>query len=68
MCIRDSGLAELVGYLAMCDDDVEVVVDETTQVEVPYTDLAGAPRVARMPAVSFARRRPVARSTLGGAR
>ena len=62
------GLAELVGYLAMCDDDVEVVVDETTQVEVPYTDLADEPRVARMPAVSFARRRPVAGSRPGGAR
>jgi hypothetical protein len=50
------GLAEIVGYLALCEDDLAVVVDEDTVVRIPYVDSEGESRTLRMPQVSFARR------------
>lgn len=59
------GLAEIVGYLALTEDDIQVVVDDDAAVRIRYTDGSGEPRTLRAPAVSFARRRPHA---VGGSR
>lgn len=52
------GLAEIVGYLALAEEDIQVVVDDDASVRIRYTDGSGEPRTLRAPQVSFARRRP----------
>jgi hypothetical protein len=50
------GLAEIVGYLSIADYYLDVVTDESRQVEVPYTDASGVDRRLRMPVVAMVRR------------
>lgn len=52
------GLAEIVAYLAVTEEDLAVVVDDEVTVRIPYDDGAGDPRALRMPQVTFARRTP----------
>jgi len=49
------GAAELVGYLALADDDLEVVMDETEEsvLDIPEADLV---RRVRLPTVTVTRR------------
>lgn len=51
------GLAEIVAYLAIAEDDLDVVVDESTTSHVGYIDAAGAARGLRMPLVTMVRHR-----------
>ncbi len=51
------GLAEIVGYLSIAEEDVDVVTDETRHVHVSYLDASGADRVVRMPVVTMVRQR-----------
>jgi hypothetical protein len=51
------GLAEVVAYLAIAEDDLDVVVDESTPSRISYTDAAGTQRVLRMPLVTMVRHR-----------
>ncbi len=51
----DLGVAEVVGYLALDEEDFDVVMDEHTRVAVPVTDSSGAARLVRMPQVTLAR-------------
>lgn len=57
------GLAEIVGYLALAEEDLAVVIDESTTVRVPYVDSDGAGRTLRMPHVTIARRTPLTHRT-----
>ena len=50
------GLAEIIGYLALTEDDIDLVVDESVTAEVGYLDLAGVTRTLRMPQVTLVRR------------
>lgn len=52
------GVAELVGYLGLTEDDFEVVVDESATASVIVTDTSGAARRVRMPRVLLVRRSP----------
>ncbi|HET8600502.1 MAG TPA: DUF3375 domain-containing protein [Segeticoccus sp.] len=54
------GLAEVVAYLALSEDDLEVVFDETARTALPYTDTAGVDRVLHLPLVTLSRRHPTA--------
>ncbi len=51
------GLAEIVAYLAIAEDDLDIVVDESSTSHVAYADVAGMPRVLRMPRVTLVRHR-----------
>ncbi|WP_291080646.1 DUF3375 domain-containing protein [Dietzia sp. UBA5065] len=51
----EHGAAELVGYLALDSEDIEVTADETEQTVISY-DEAGRPMRARMPRVEVRRR------------
>lgn len=51
----EQGVAEIVAYLALSDDDLEVAMDDTEEMLIDYTD-AGTPRRARMPRVTVRRR------------
>ena len=51
------GVAEIVAYLAIAEDDLDVVVDESTTSHVKYTDAAGIARVLRMPLATMVRHR-----------
>lgn len=50
----EGGLAELVGWLTLADDAVEVVVDDATD-DVTWTDPAGRDRTATVPRVRYRR-------------
>ncbi|MEZ3160593.1 DUF3375 domain-containing protein [Microbacterium sp. BWT-B31] len=51
------GVAELLGYLSLDEDDVSVAVDETAdEMTIDYVDAAGTPRRVRMPQVTVVRR------------
>lgn len=52
----EQGLAELVGYLALMEDDFTVVFDQTAQVQARWADGKGAHRVVTLPRVTFTRR------------
>jgi hypothetical protein len=56
------GLAEVVGYLALAENDLDVVFDETTTTRLPYTDSAGTRRVLQLPAVTLVRQRSAIRA------
>lgn len=49
------GLAELVTYLALAGDSLQVVFDEDTQEQVDWMDLEGIPRFATLPRIIFNR-------------
>ncbi|WP_109471844.1 DUF3375 domain-containing protein [Ornithinimicrobium cavernae] len=51
----EQGAAEIVGYLALTDDDLEVTMDEGQQSIIEYADSTG-PRRARLPRVTVRRR------------
>lgn len=51
----EHGAAELVGYLALDQEDLEVTTDETAETVISY-DEAGRPMRARMPRVEVRRR------------
>lgn len=58
------GLAEIVAYLAISEDDLDLVVDESATTHVPYLDASGVPRRVRMPLITLTRHR----ATSGGRR
>lgn len=49
------GLAELVGYLAIADEDRHAVIDENNEELVEWIDAEGVSRRARVPLVLFTR-------------
>lgn len=51
------GVAELVAYLGLVEDDFEVVIDDTVSDRITVTDLEGRVRTVRMPRVSLVRSR-----------
>ena len=51
----EQGAAEIVAYLALTDDDIDVSWDETQQTVIEYTTGVG-PRRVRLPAVTVTRR------------
>jgi flagellar motility protein MotE (MotC chaperone) len=51
----EHGAAELVGYLALTDEDIDVTMDEDAEILVQYTD-GDAVRQARLPQVTVTRR------------
>lgn len=51
------GVAELVGYLGLAEDDFELVIDETHQDVIPVTDDDGFARRVRMPRAVLVRSR-----------
>lgn len=52
----EEGIAEVVGYLALTDEDLDVVTDETSREVIPYTDGDGRPRAVRLGEVTVHRR------------
>lgn len=51
----EEGVAELLGYLALDDDDIDVEVGDG-EMTIDYDDLEGTPRRVRMPKVTVTRR------------
>ena len=51
----EQGAAEIVGYLALADDDLEVTVDEQDETVIDYDD-GEITRRARLPKVTVTRR------------
>lgn len=49
------GLAEIVAHLALAEDDIDVVVDETHHVTIPYTSHDGSQRRVNLAQVTFVR-------------
>ena len=52
----EQGAAEIVGYLALTDGDLQVEIDESDETLVDYTDDAGQPLRARLPKATVSRR------------
>ncbi len=52
----EQGVAEIIGYLALTDDDLEVAMDESDETVIDYADPDGTPRRARLPKVTVSRR------------
>ncbi len=52
----ERGLAEIIGYLALAEDDLAVVVDESSRTRIAYVDPAGHERILQMPQVTLSRR------------
>jgi len=52
----EQGVAEVIGYLALADDDLEVTLDDTDETLLDYLDPEGRPRRARLPKVTVSRR------------
>jgi hypothetical protein len=52
----EQGLAELVGYPALAEEDIAVLIDEEHEEQIEYVDTAGRPRTVTMPRVSYVRR------------
>ncbi len=52
----EQGVAEVIGYLALTDDDLEVTMDDTDETLLDYLDAEGRPRRARLPKVTVSRR------------
>lgn len=50
------GAAEIIGYLALDDDDLEVEMDDTEESLIVYADDAGTQHRARLPKVTVRRR------------
>ncbi|MCA1780811.1 MAG: DUF3375 domain-containing protein [Dermatophilaceae bacterium] len=58
------GVAELIAYLGLVEDDFDVVIDDSSEVRIAVTDAEGRARAVRMPQVLLVR----SRSTVGGRR
>ncbi len=54
------GLAEIIAHLAVAEDDIEVITDESVRVHIPYQDINGIPRTVHLAQVTYCR--PVAAS------
>jgi len=52
----EQGAAEIIGYLALSDADLEVTMDEDDEALIDFTDNGGARRRARLPRVTVTRR------------
>jgi flagellar motility protein MotE (MotC chaperone) len=52
----EQGVAELVGYLSLAEDDLTISLDDTGETLIAYTDLEGKTRRARMPKATVTRR------------
>ncbi len=52
------GLAELVGYLALTDDDIATVIDERAVEQIRYVDATGCERAVTTPRVTYVLRTP----------
>lgn len=50
------GVAEILGYLSLSDEDLTVTMDDEQESLIDYTDPTGTPRRARLPLVSVSRR------------
>ena len=51
----EDGVAEIVGYLALTDDDLELVPDEENRVVIDYHDRSGHHRRVQLPAIEVHR-------------
>ena len=51
------GVAEVVGYVSLAEDDFDVVLDESVREAIHIRDADGVERVVRMPRASMVRRR-----------
>ncbi|QBE48882.1 DUF3375 domain-containing protein [Leucobacter triazinivorans] len=52
----EEGIAEILGYLALRDEDLEIRLDDGDQASIDYTDADGRPRRATLPRVTVTRR------------
>lgn len=52
----EQGVAEIIGYLSLTEEDLTVTLDETGETVLHYLDVEGRPRRARMPKVTVSRR------------
>lgn len=52
----EQGAAEIVGYLALSDEDLSIELDETEETLLDYADDSGRSRRARLPKVTVTRR------------
>ncbi|OZM70634.1 hypothetical protein CFN78_24890 [Amycolatopsis antarctica] len=52
----EQGAAEIVGYLALTEDDIEVEMDDGEQTLLDFVDTTGTPRRACLPKVTVRRR------------
>ncbi len=50
------GVAEIIGYLSLVEDDLVVDLDESSESLLEYADLGGVPRRVRLPLVTVSRR------------
>jgi hypothetical protein len=51
----EQGAAEIVGYLALVDDGIEIEMDESEETLLDFEDATGSPRRARLPKVTVRR-------------
>lgn len=51
----EDGVAEVLGYLALTDDDIAIELDDTEEVTIDYTDPDGTAKRATMPKVKVTR-------------
>lgn len=51
----EQGVAEIVGYLSINDDDLVIDMDETAETVIDYVESDGTPRRLRMPKVTVSR-------------
>ncbi len=49
------GLAEIIAHLAVTEEDIEIVTDESVHVDIPYEDVEGMPRSVRLAQVTYCR-------------
>jgi flagellar motility protein MotE (MotC chaperone) len=52
----DQGAAEVLGYLSLTDEDIEISMDESEEMLLHYVDASGSARRARLPKVTVTRR------------
>ena len=50
------GAAEIIGYLTLNEDDIDVTLDESEETLVGFLDADGSARRARLPRVTVSRR------------
>ncbi len=52
----EQGAAEIIGYLTLNEDDIDVTLDESEETLIGFLDVDGATRWARLPQVTVRRR------------
>ena len=52
----EQGAAEIIGYLTLTEDDIDVTMDESEETLVGFLDADGSARRARLPQVTVSRR------------